>query len=59
METILILSTALPLILLVIYVILNQFSSKTKTKVDDIAKEVVAELLDGLGKEVPKDHDKK
>ncbi len=43
----------LPLALLIIYVLLNQFSSKTKTKADDVAKEIVGELLEGLGKEVP------
>ena len=45
---------ALPLALLVIYVLLNQFASKTKTKTDDVAKEIVGEILEGLGKEVPK-----
>ena len=54
MDKLSIVLTILPLVLLVIYVLLNQFASKTKTKADDYIREIIGEILEGLGKEPPK-----
>lgn len=44
----------LPVALLFVYSILNVIKRKTKTKLDDEAAEVVGEILEGLGKDIPK-----
>jgi len=59
MEILSVVITVAPLLLLVAYVLLNQFSKKTKTKIDDYLKEIVGELLEGLGKSPPKPLDPK
>lgn len=44
----------LPVCLLVIYAILDVIAYKTKSRIDDYLVNIIGEILEGLGKIVPK-----
>lgn len=47
----------LPTALLILYVGLRMLSKRTQTKIDDHAVKAVGEVLEGLGRPVPKETD--